>query len=95
MYHTTHDIHTHSLLFLSNLLFPCLRTDNTEQGYALGLPEQRETLPSPERSLSPAACAILRAIMHSALLWASCNNEENEVSMTPLHYLHRISFLYH
>ena len=38
--------------------------------------------------IPPAACAILRTIMHSALLWASCNNEENEVSVTTLHYLH-------
>ena len=57
-----------------NFLFTC-RTDTTKAGYALGSPKQREVVPSPERSLSPAACAIIRAIMHSALIWASSNNE--------------------
>ena len=60
-------------IFSSSL--PSFRIDTTQTGYALGFPEQRETLPFSERSLSPAACAILRAIMHSALLWATCNNE--------------------
>ena len=30
---------------------------------------------SPERTMSPASCNILRAIMHSAFIWASCNME--------------------
>ena len=50
-------------------------SDSTETGYALGDPTQRSLIPSPERSLSPSACAIIRALMHSAFLWASCNNE--------------------
>ena len=51
------------------------RSDSTETGYALGDPAQRSQIPSPERGISPSACAVLRALMHSALLWASCNNE--------------------
>ena len=50
-------------------------TDTTETGYALGHPDQRGTVPSSERILSPAACAIVRVLMHISLLWASCNNE--------------------
>ena len=49
--------------------------DNTETGYALGHPNTRGNVPTPERSLTPAACCIVRVIMHSALLWTSCNND--------------------
>ena len=49
--------------------------DTTQAGYSLGMPEGRSTVPSPERSLSPAACCLIRALMHSVLLWASCNSE--------------------
>lgn len=49
--------------------------DNTQTGHSLGHPKARGGIPSPERSLSPAACCIVRAIMHSALLWISCNND--------------------
>ena len=49
--------------------------DNTETGYALGQPHQREAIPSTERSLSPSACAIIRVLMHCSLLWCSCTNE--------------------
>ena len=59
-------------LGLSSSLFS---NDTTQAGYSLGMPKGRSTLPSPERSLSPAACCLTRALMHSALLWASCNNE--------------------
>ena len=58
-----------------NISIGSFRSDITETGYALGDPAQRGPIPSPERSLPPAACAILRALMHSSLLWASCNNE--------------------
>ena len=75
----------YSVLLLINV-FIC-RNDTTQTGYALGPPEQRETIPSPERSLSPAACAILRAIMHSALLWATCNNEVYHYSSLQYSYL--------
>jgi hypothetical protein len=50
-------------------------TDTTEQGYALGHPSHRETIPNTERHLDPSSCAIVRAIMHGCLLWASCTNE--------------------
>ena len=59
-------------LDLSSFLFS---HDITQAGYALGKPEGRSTDPFPERGLSPAGCCLVRAIMHSALLWASCNNE--------------------
>ena len=49
-------------------------TDTTQTGHSLGHPTARGGVPSPERSLSPAACCIVRAIMHSALLWTSCND---------------------
>ena len=55
--------------------FSPLRTDETQTGHCLGQPQGRSSVPAPERSLSPAACCILRALMHSALLWASCNNQ--------------------
>ena len=44
-------------------------------GHCLGNPTNRSDIPSPERSLSPAACSIIRILMHSALLWATCNIE--------------------
>ena len=50
-------------------------TDITQTGHSLGRPEARGDIPVPERSLSPAACCIVRAIMHSALVWTSCNND--------------------
>ena len=71
-------------LYLVHCSFYTLRTDNTKKGYALSSPEQRDILPTPERSLSPAACAIIRAIMHSTLLWASCNNEVSIIILTCL-----------
>ena len=49
-------------------------SDNTKTGHCLGHYTVRGQTPSPERSLSPAACCILRAIMHAVLLWTSCNN---------------------
>ena len=56
-------------------LLNVFRVDTTETGYALGDPDHRGQIPFPERCLAPAACAILRALMHCCLLWASCNNE--------------------
>jgi hypothetical protein len=49
--------------------------DTTETGYALGPPSQREVNATAERDLNPPSCAIVRAIMHGCLLWASCTNE--------------------
>ena len=61
------------------LPYSLFSNDTTQAGYSLGMPEGRSTAPSPERSLSPAACCLVRALMHSALLWASCNNEVSTV----------------
>ena len=61
--------------YIVNIVNVIHSTDTTETGYALGHPDQRETIPSSERTLSPAACAIVRVLMHASLLWASCNNE--------------------
>ena len=69
-------------------LFP-FSNDTTQAGYSLGMPEGRSTAPSPERSLSPAACCLVRALMHSALLWASCNNE---VRMVDNVYMPQLTF---
>ena len=55
--------------------FLLYRNDAILTGYTLGHPTTRSNIPSPERSLSPAACCIVRAIMHSALLWVSCNDD--------------------
>lgn len=38
-------------------------------------PESRGSVPSSMRCLSPAGCAIIRAIMHSSLLWATFNSK--------------------
>ena len=64
-----------SFIFANLFKIQSFSTDTTETGYALGRPDQRETVPSSERTLSPAACAIVRVLMHTSLLWASCNNE--------------------
>ena len=63
------------LISAADLSCSFFSNDTTQTGYPLGMPEGRSTVPSPERSLSPAACCLIRALMHSALLWASCNNE--------------------
>lgn len=43
-------------------------------GHDLGAPQDR-TETSPKRALSARAVCILRALMHSAFIWASCNND--------------------
>ena len=48
--------------------------DTTKKGHDLGAPENR-TLTAPERHLSARAVCILRALIHSAFVWASCNNQ--------------------
>ncbi len=45
-------------------------------GHALGSPDSRTAPPAPERSLSPPAVCIMRALMHSALLWCSCHYQD-------------------
>lgn len=50
--------------------------DTTQTGHILGSPESRIGPPAPERSLSPPAVCIMRALMHSALLWCSCHYQD-------------------
>lgn len=50
--------------------------DTTQTGHALGHPTSRTGPPAPERSLSPPAVCIMRALMHSALLWCSCHYQD-------------------
>ena len=64
-----------------NVVLLFFRNDATQTGYCLGGPGQREALPTPERTLAPAACAILRALMHCSLIWASCNNEVQGITI--------------
>ena len=53
-----------------------LRTDNTQMGHCLGESQNRNNVPSSERQLSPAAVCIVRAVLHSVLVWTSCNNKQ-------------------
>ena len=48
--------------------------DTTKRGHDLGSPQNCTHTP-PERNLSARVVCILRALMHSAFIWASCNNE--------------------
>ena len=50
--------------------------DITQSGHILGDPGTVSGPPVPERSLSPPAVCIVRAIMHSAFLWFSCHHTE-------------------
>ena len=52
-----------------------LRNDATKTGYDLGPPERRSLNPERERDLSAPAVCVVRALMHSAFIWAACNNE--------------------
>lgn len=52
-----------------------------QKGYVLGFPTNRVGTPDPERHLSAASCATIRILMHSALLWASSNNEVRSFSI--------------
>jgi len=54
------------------MVFMNFSTDVTQSGHTLGRPELRTTSPAPERCLSPQAMCIMRAIMHSALVWCTC-----------------------
>jgi len=65
----------HFLCLFSLLPSPILSNHSLQIGHCLGDPNCRSVIPSQERSLSPAACNILRAVMHSALIWASCNSD--------------------
>lgn len=51
--------------------------DTTKRGHDLGNPNDRTTIPPPERVLSPLAVCIIRALMHSAFIWTCSNNESS------------------
>jgi hypothetical protein len=53
--------------------------DTTQTGHVLGSARHRSDNPTPERDLSPSACSLLRLLLHSALLWASCSQDQNVV----------------
>ena len=52
--------------------------DATEKGHVLGEADARPDLVAPERDLSSPSCAIIRLLMHAALMWASCNADQVE-----------------
>ena len=61
----------HQITFVM-VYFHC-RDSKSNTGYILGLPIISPAIP--ERSLSPAACTIIKILMHSALLWTCCSKE--------------------
>ena len=50
--------------------------DTTKTGHDLGEPSNRQIPQRSDRYLSAPAVCIVRAIMHSALVWGTCNNQE-------------------
>ena len=50
--------------------------DTTKTGHDLGEPLNRQIPQRSDRHLSAPAVCIIRAIMHSALVWGTCNNQE-------------------
>ncbi len=58
--------------------------DTTQTGHVLGSPASRGVPPTPERSLSPPAVCIMRALMHSALLWCSCHCQDMVAELAAL-----------
>ena len=60
----------------NNISCTLYRNDTTQTGHDLGDPNNRTAVPTPERSLSPPAICLLRALMHSAFLWACCNDNQ-------------------
>ena len=52
-----------------------IRQDATKMGHDLGTPESRMYI-TPERDLSARSVCILRTLIHSAFVWASCNNDQ-------------------
>jgi len=52
------------------------RGDRTQVGHVLGSPDKRNMLPEPERNLSPSGCALIRLLLHSVLVWSSCNADD-------------------
>ncbi len=56
----------------------------TQRGHILGSVDSRTGTPTPERHLSPPAVCVMRALMHSALLWCSCHEEDSIASLFQL-----------
>ena len=52
------------------------RDDATKTGYDLGAPKRRSSNPERVRDLSAPAVCIVRALMHSVFVWATCNNQQ-------------------
>lgn len=63
-------------LEIDSMLFPLFYcSDQVRTGHDLGDPAKRQTPQGRDRYLSASAICIIRAIMHSAFIWVSCNNE--------------------
>ena len=70
-----------------NVYILCLlffSVDITPTGHVLGSADRRTRPPTCERSLSPQAICIIRAIMHSTLLWCCCHHERLAAGVEPL-----------
>ena len=69
--------HTGYNIQCSHIFMLCssCRHDTTKTGHDLGDPANRHTPNGVDRYLSAPAVCIVRAIMHSAFIWAACNNE--------------------
>ncbi len=50
----------------------------------MGSVDSRTGPPTPERHLSPPAVCVMRVLMHSALLWCSCHEEDFIASLSQL-----------
>ena len=61
------------------MFFFAYSKDKTNRGHDLGPPQAR-VIACPERSLSARAVCIMRALMHSAFIWAWCNNKRHQLS---------------
>ena len=57
--------------------------DTSKTGHVLG-DSATHSVTNPERSLSRVVVCILRALMHSAFLWACCNSERALVDISHL-----------
>ncbi|KAI6655769.1 E3 ubiquitin-protein ligase [Oopsacas minuta] len=54
--------------------------DSTKHGYVLGRVDQRQKIPSSERSLSPASVSLIRALMDISFIWSSCSKHPTDSS---------------
>lgn len=67
----------------NNIIYYLYSEDSTKKGHDLGSPDSRMSA-LPERQLSARAVCILRAIMHSTLIWACCNQKGAAVAIAPM-----------